>query len=356
SVNNSHSDDGEYVHDIVIADNHIHDNGDATLAERDIHGVGIGANVQDLWMVDNHLHNNSGDSVQIAYYNVPPVNISNRIYIARNHMHEDQENAVDLKGCRDVIISQNRIWGYSGLSRGVAVGYGTGIVIHEADEHAENVLVLYNEISDCTSTGITVSHSTTEIFLVGNLIHDNRFEGTDEHSPTSPWYPGAGILIRNEGTAYVLGNLVTATHHGIVSVVSQPTDFRVQNNIVTDLNAEESGVHLFIENAEVAQNSLLDHNLYFQGTLPISVRLGTSNPLSSVEELPSYAHSCSEEDPLLTDSAGGDYRPAPMSPAVDTGVDLAGFIEDAFGITLDLDYNGSQRPQGETWDLGPWEQ
>ena len=34
------------------------------------------------------------------------------IYIGRNEMHDDRENAVDVKQSRDVIVSENTIHGY----------------------------------------------------------------------------------------------------------------------------------------------------------------------------------------------------------------------------------------------------
>jgi Right handed beta helix region len=355
-VSNPNNNNDEYVHDIVLWANYIHDNGDATLAERDIHGVGIGANVRDLWMVDNHLHHNSGDAVQIAYYNEPPVNISNNIYIGRNRMHEDQENAIDLKGCHHIIISQNKIYGYSGESQGVAQGYGTGIVIHQADEHAENVLVLYNEISDCTASGITVSHSTNEIFLVGNIIHNNIFAGSDEHSLSSPWYPGVGILVRNTGSAYVFSNLITQTHHGIVSTANNPNLFWAQNNIVTDLNDSVESCHLYIENSDVADTAIIDHNLFYQPETTMSIKLGSSNAIQSIEELPLNAGDNIQSDPLVHVSGDGVYSMGIESPAVDKGTDVTTRMETAFGIILEKDYNGNPLPAGTTWDMGPWDQ
>lgn len=356
-VSNSHSESGEYVHDIVIYRNHIHDNGDATQAERDIHGVGVAANARDVWILENHMHHNSGDSVQVQYYREPPYNYPTRIYIGRNEMHDDQENAIDLKGCRGVFIYQNRLHSYAGLSQGVALGYGTAIVIHEADGHAEDVLVWNNEIWNCTSTGITVSHTAQEIYLVGNIVYDNLFSGTDEHDPDSPWYPGAGIRVRNEGRTYVYGNLLWGSHHGIISVGGDAHSIDARNNLVGD-TATGEGYHLCVESDTVAQNSQLDHNLFFQTGGAMAVRWGGAGTFADVGELTAatgLCANCLEADPLVVDAAALDFHPTAASPTIDAGVDLGQTTEERFGLTLDQDYDGQPRPAGAGWDIGPYE-
>jgi len=294
----------------------------------------------------------AAEEVQINDYRTPPYNIPHHVYIGRNDFHDDQENAIDLKGCRDIVISQNWVHNYEGLSQGTAGGYGTGIVIHHADDHAERVLVLYNEIWGCTSTGITVSHETDEIYLVGNVIHGNYFPGTDEHGPTSPWYPGVGIRIRNDGTTYVLGNLITDTHHGIVSTATPPSGLVVQGNVVANLHSGADGSHLTIESGDMANQALLDHNLYFQEGLEFTVRLGQSNDLHSLADLPAHAADCLDSDPLFTAPAQGDYRPTSASPTIDTGIPLDAMLQGIFAFTLDLDYDSAPRPQGAGWGPG----
>ena len=53
------------------------------------------------------MHGNGGDSVQINSGNVALADVARYIYIGRNIMHEEGENAVDLKQCADVVVSQN---------------------------------------------------------------------------------------------------------------------------------------------------------------------------------------------------------------------------------------------------------
>jgi parallel beta-helix repeat protein len=51
-------------------------------------------------------------------------------------------------------------------------------------------------------------------------------------------------------------------------------------------------------------------------------------------------------DPQFVDSAGGDLRPRAVSPAVDTGAEMA---------APQLDLEGRSRPLGEGWDIGAYE-
>jgi hypothetical protein len=54
-----------------------------------------------------------------------------------------------------------------------------------------------------------------------------------------------------------------------------------------------------------------------------------------------------ESDPLFADAAGGDYHLQSNSPAIDSGIDALGTVDD--------DLDGTARPMGLTWDMGCYE-
>jgi len=95
----------------VLYDNVIHDNGDwQSDTENDFHGTTVTANVRNAWIVDNHYYHNAGDAVQVI---AGSSFSTDHIYIGRNLMHHDRENAVDIKQCYDVVVSQNTMYGYA---------------------------------------------------------------------------------------------------------------------------------------------------------------------------------------------------------------------------------------------------
>jgi len=52
-------------------------------------------------------------------------------------------------------------------------------------------------------------------------------------------------------------------------------------------------------------------------------------------------------NPLFTDASSGDFTLQSGSPAIDAGTDL--------GNPYNVDKNGTQRPQGNGWDMGAYE-
>jgi hypothetical protein len=73
---------------------------------------------------------------------------------------------------------------------------------------------------------------------------------------------------------------------------------------------------------------------------------GTSHNLQSNCGGP-YGTNYITSDPLYADPANGDFTLQSGSPAIDAGIDL--------GFPYNLDMNGTQRPQGGSWDMGAYE-
>jgi hypothetical protein len=97
-------------HHIVIYDCEVARNGTIPSGV-DNHGVGLQTDgISDVWIVDNRIHHNSGDAIQFCHgCTLGPA----RVYIGRNDLHDDEENAIDLKEfIGPVVISQNRMHGY----------------------------------------------------------------------------------------------------------------------------------------------------------------------------------------------------------------------------------------------------
>src|SRR3990172_7902627 len=128
----------------VAYNNEIYEYGDdSPSSTTDSQGVRINTFVDGLWLIDNHVHNNGADAVILGQATYPQTNRPRNIYIGRNHFHDDRENAIDIKGASDIIISQNTMHGYG------ATATSNGEVIRVNDEGWQNnVAIIFNTIYD----------------------------------------------------------------------------------------------------------------------------------------------------------------------------------------------------------------
>ncbi|SEN07528.1 Protein of unknown function [Stigmatella aurantiaca] len=134
----------------------------------DSHGVTVVGPSRNTVIWDNDIHHNSGDSIQCQEGNGP----AEAVLIDGNTLHADGENAVDIKRCHQVLVRNNRMFGFPNLElRNAGTSAGEAIVIHEA---AVGVKLQNNDISDA-GRGISVvggSAVPEGIWMEGNSIRD----------------------------------------------------------------------------------------------------------------------------------------------------------------------------------------
>lgn len=181
---------------VVVSNNLLHNNGDPNyFDENDIHGVQVSAGASDIWIVDNEMFGNGGDSVQVNS-GVSGI-LATRIYIGRNRMHSEGENAVDIKQAQDVIISQNDMWGFRPTAFLHSGSDGTAVVIND----------------DNISNGLD-----NHIWVIANHIHDST-NG-----------------VRTQAYAKVIGNVIDHIEKvGIISFGSH--NIHVEHNTITDIGS-----------------------------------------------------------------------------------------------------------------------
>ncbi len=317
------------VSNIVIYHNEIHHYGkhDHT-SENDYHGVGIGKNALKIWMLDNHVHHNGGDSVQVHFYSSTPDFTPQFIYIGRNDMHDDAENAVDLKGCLDVIVSQNKMYNYDGYS---GVVDGGGITVTHYDSPSSNVTkrawYIFNEMYNAGYTANQVSSGPTEIYFVGNIIHDITGAAT-----------GWAFIAWSSTNLFFVGNTSYNTRNGISisGTVGGPV---IENNIIGNFIDNSLGKHLIIDSSAYRSAAIVSNNLFYNGGKIISNNTGS--PFI-------------DSDPLFTSTAMNNFELQANSPAIDAGKVSSVykiFNEDLYGIDIDRDFKGSV-DSNETPDIG----
>ncbi len=194
---------------------------------KDAHGIMIHAGTNNIQIINNAIYSNSGDSIQVIgpeqseKADEKLFSPAQKIFILANLMHDDRENAVDIKSSRDITIRSNRIYGY----RPSRTSNGEGIIVHY---DVENVLIEGNYIAD-TNLGVVVNRGSigpkrSAGFPKKITIQRNFIEGTGQD----------GILTFDSHDVKILNNIVSGFASGI-SVKGKPPqtqNITVENNIV----------------------------------------------------------------------------------------------------------------------------
>ncbi|MCK4275221.1 MAG: right-handed parallel beta-helix repeat-containing protein, partial [Phycisphaerae bacterium] len=345
-------------HHIVIYDNHIHHNGDPEWPdENDLHGVTALAQAEYAWIVDNHIHHNGGDSIQINSVNAPPDLVAQYIYIGRNVMHDDGENAVDLKLCRDVIVSQNEMYGYVPSHFATSGSDGTAMVIHG---DPIDVWVIHNHIYDSTN-GVRCN-GAVRAFILGNLIHNMHHDPIDPYDPGNVWSSGAGVITWATPELHVAGNTIYDVDSGFSSPGGGTQAHHVYNNIIANL--AEPAHHIGVAGSGVAAASTMHHNVLYNPGGSARIKWSSTSPVYNLAQFqatfPGQGLGCTEADPLLADPANGDLHITQGSPAVSAASepDFTWYTDlffSLYGVSITVDYDGVPRPHDGGLDMGAYE-
>ena len=283
--------------DVVIFRNRIHDNGVFSNSENDRHGVGGGGN--RIWILDNEIFRNSGDGVQFGHQ---ARNQFGHIYIGRNTMYGDRENAVDIKEVSNVVISQNTMSGY----RASSSSEGAAVVVHDCPI---NTHVIFNTILDSHIGISSASLSSTcprpvNVRFIGNVIEN---------------ITGAAIQGWGSGKiTAVVGNTIVGVGSFGIGLDNLSAGSVIENNLLWQVNGQAIGTG----GSVTVRNNLADIM-----------------------------------NPLFTDDGGHAYRLLIGSPAIDAGRLSGAYAAHraVFGELIDVDHSGAPRPQGGQWDIGAHE-
>jgi hypothetical protein len=328
----------------VVYANHIHHNGDPlSTAEIDIHGVAPKEGTSRVWIVDNHIHDNGGDAIQVGSSTAGEP-WARYVFIGRNELHDDRENAVDVKQSRDVVVSQNRIYGYVPPPDGS--DDGTAIVVHD---NPDRVWILANQVSDSTN-GIRCSGAQDGYYVIGNVVWNIRHLPGDDYDPDSTGGVQA-IRAYNTPSFFALNNTVFGSDAGI----SYPSGSQgeIVNNVVAGL--VQPSHHVAVGSS--AAGNILKNNV-FDATARIRFGSGTvRNCAQTQAAFPSQVQGCINADPRLVDPAGQDFHLDDGSPAIDTGAPHPAYarFQTLYGVAIARDADGNPRPQGAAWDIGAYE-
>jgi nitrous oxidase accessory protein NosD len=317
----------------VIYKNTIRDFGDATsIKENDYHGILVSRHSEHTWILENEIYNNGGDAVQVGGASLPRDASPQFVYIARNRMYGNRENAVDIKRARDVIVAANDIRDY----RPTSSSEGAGVVIHN---DPDNIWILHNVIANA-DIGI-ISTGSTNTWFVGNVIYDIR-SSLPAGNTDAGYRRGVAMHLRGKSNGGVIGNTIAYYDVGLQLVRGNQSGYLVQNNIFAfRLRAEADDI--YVASGEFSQALTISHNLHYSGTNEFkSTWAGRSfhSPADLQRGTGKFDVSLTE-NPAFVDAEGRDFRLRADSPSIGRGVrtDIGEKFRARYGIGFGCDKN-----------------
>jgi len=157
--------------DVLIEGNVIRDNG-VIPSSKDRHGMNVRGSTSGLWILENSIYQNSGDAIQFCHECVGGTHDGPAfVYIAGNVMHDDEENAIDLKEFLGPVVAVcNEMYGYE---RGQFSGHGEAVRINDEGQQGQ-VWFAHNNYHDNLTDVAPYSSDAEGYFLDENTTKVNN--------------------------------------------------------------------------------------------------------------------------------------------------------------------------------------
>jgi hypothetical protein len=292
--------------DVVVYDCEIAGNG-VIPSSSDDHGFQTLGGTRNVWVLESHIHHNSGDAIQFCHTCIGRGDGPANVYIGRNRLHHDEENAIDIKETLGpVVISENELYGYQ---PGAASGNGDAIRINDEGDQGE-IWILNNRVHSST-IGINAGESDARTYILGNRLWDLRGFGIG--------FAGRRTIVANN------------------TVVNTPRGIRGGTEVTGNIVSGATSCHICRDAAGCS------NNLVWQpGGSPV-VEAACSDVVRA--------------DPLMIMSGNEQTGLQPASPALGSGFanPAYGYYQSTYGIDIRRDPVGTLRPQGSAWDIGAYE-
>ncbi|MFY2561613.1 right-handed parallel beta-helix repeat-containing protein [Corallococcus terminator] len=199
----------------------------------DSHGVAVKGVSREVYITENNIHDASGDAVQCQ----PSQGRPSTVFIENNQMHDCGENGIDVKACDDVAIHENVLFRFPNMERFPwqhATSAAEAVLVHE---DATNVQIVGNHIF-LAGRGISVGGLSLVDNPVNVLVQNNLVTDIYNFANRSN---GQGIRIARADGVRVLGNRIERTvDSGLRLAADEPlvvTNLTVLDNTLKDMRS-----------------------------------------------------------------------------------------------------------------------
>ena len=178
--------------------------------DQDTHCIVIGPSGHHIWVLDSHLTHCSGDGVQVNALHDPQEGL-HHIYLARNTIHDNRQSGLWAKQSVDVVMSENRAWGFHPNSGGSGPCYGT-------QYGSKRLVIIGNRGWEC-HFGVNLRSSddgTDPSTLVAwNVFHDLLRSNGQPDASGNIQTEGPCMLVLTNGPHAIIGNDCVRVYAGI---------------------------------------------------------------------------------------------------------------------------------------------
>jgi hypothetical protein len=269
---------------------------------QDAHGVGI-MTASNVTITGCEIFGNSGDGIQVNTPDYAGYNrVARNIRIEGNRIHDNRENALDIKSTDGLVFHNNQAWGYhtvdSSTGMAVQVQYGARNIVLTGNQIWDSVQGI--EVTRGVKNGAAYPIAPSNVLIAGNLIRAIVDDGGGDSGN------GSGIIVRISSNVRIYNNTVINVAGAAIYVgfseSGQAAGLDVRNNV---LGGVVNDLRISLEDAS---GVVVDYNHYVNGKV-------NEESLSDWTATGLERHATSG-DPKLDAS----WRPAVGSPLIDSGI------------------------------------
>jgi len=331
------------------------------IGEDDRHAFKPENYARNIWLLNSHHHHNGGDAVQVGNPGGVTGTSPYNIYIGGNTFHDDGENAVDIKGCKDIIISSNLMYNYTDWP-GETNSFGPAVSVHDSPT---DIWFINNTIH--SAKGGIISSGSTNLYIIGNIIHGMDEYATENHAEESYYRSGYAINAYSTQKVYVYNNTIYDTAVGVSYYATNDNyEIDIVGNTISNLRigavTRNNPYSIMIGTNDLAVTaSDIEYNLFYN---PVRIHLDgtthtTLSTLVSAGKCDDKGGSCLATAPALSNPPTS-FALTSSSAAKDAGSIMSGttpysiFLA-SYGMDIKKDIAGTARPVNTIWDIGAHE-